>query len=638
MLSVRILGTASFRLHGDERSQLATGRTAALLAYLITTNQPQSRAVLGNLLWNAKSEQQARSNLRYALRDVRREVGDYVLVNGESVAFNRSLPHWVDSLTFASHIKALSARQPAKESRLIQDMLGLYTGEFLAGIQINDAPVFEEWLSAQRRHLHELFVLGLNLSVQEQMATAEYETALELNNYLLSLEPWREEAHRQRMELFAHLGQRSAALKQYELCLQALKEELDVPPMPQTTSLYEQIKSGHWFSGKQMSSLQTTVPTFPQRHVLAHGQFSASPAAAGRQERQMRFDLGSMPEPLYFVGRERELATLDQWIGQERCRLVTIHGLAGQGKSALAAAFVQRAIEAIEEASPAVYAFTEIIWRSLDDTISCVDMLKSWLVHLEGVERASLPSNYDELSSRLFSRLKSQRSLLVLDGADTLASMPQAEATAYQRIFHLFHQRQHNSCLLLTSCSRSIGLTSLGERDKAFRRLPLDGLSPAESISLLISFGLGSDKELLEQFYDHYAGNPLLTTQAANLVHELFAGEPAAFVQEKLFFLDEISHRLHSQFMAHSPLERKLLHILAEADEALTRASLWQCVQPAPERSAFLLALRSLRNSSLLDQQGENFRLPAVLVAFLREHRAARAQTDDLPISTSVPR
>jgi DNA-binding SARP family transcriptional activator len=47
---------------------------------------------------------------------------------------------------------------------------------------------------------------------------------------LLSLDPWRETAHRQLMILLARNGQRSAALAQYETCRQVIDEEFGVEP------------------------------------------------------------------------------------------------------------------------------------------------------------------------------------------------------------------------------------------------------------------------------------------------------------------------------------------------------------------------------------------------------------------------
>src|SRR3954452_23181866 len=64
---------------------------------------------------------------------------------------------------------------------------------------------------------------------------------IETLNQLLTLDPWREEAHRQLMELYARSGQRSAALAQYAICRQVLADELGIAPADETRALYHAI-------------------------------------------------------------------------------------------------------------------------------------------------------------------------------------------------------------------------------------------------------------------------------------------------------------------------------------------------------------------------------------------------------------
>jgi len=171
----------------------------------------------------------------------------------------------------------------AVEPEILQELLNLYTGEFLSGFPTEGVPIFERWLLAQRRHLHDLLVQGLRLRTQQHLTQGEYAEGLAINHYLLTLEPWREEAHRQRMLLLAHSGQRSAALQQYTSCCQALAEELDVPPMSQTTTLYEQIKSGQWFAAQSTPGhrhpLPVAITAFPEGMPL-HRQNGAAHLAS----------------------------------------------------------------------------------------------------------------------------------------------------------------------------------------------------------------------------------------------------------------------------------------------------------------------------------------------------------------------
>jgi predicted ATPase len=97
------------------------------------------------------------------------------------------------------------------------------------------------------------------------------------------------------MGLLARNGQRSAALTHYETCRRLLEEELGVAPMAETQVLFERLKS-------QGGPVPSNLPL--------------------------------MPTP--FVGREPELAQTRAMLANPACRLLTILGAGGIGKTRLA--------------------------------------------------------------------------------------------------------------------------------------------------------------------------------------------------------------------------------------------------------------------------------------------------------------
>jgi len=588
--------------------------------------------MLADLLWQDVAEEQAISKLRYQLRDLRKVVGDYVIASGDTIAFNQELPHWVDVATFTTYMSPIGLGSQGIEPAILQELLNLHRGEFLAGFQIEDAPVFEHWLLAQRRHLQDLTVLGLQLRTQQHLAANEYAAGLEINHYLLTLEPWREETHRQRMLLLAYSGQRSAALKQYAICCQALAEELDVLPMQQTTTLYEQIKSGQWFAAQeaalhhQRSSI--AIAPFPQASL-----FGTSPESmqltkhSTPVEVRPRYDLGSMPDAAYFYGREMELATLHSRIGQEQCRLAAIVGLSGQGKTALAAAFVQ---DVIEDEQTLAYGFTQIIWRSLADMPLCVETLQMWVQQLEGEEGERLPLNLDQLITRLFALLEERRCLLVLDGIDAIMTNPADGESwrteeyrpgyeAYGQLFQLFFQRRHRSCLLLTGRRRPDALTRLDERNGAFSLLKLDGLKSVDSVALLAAHGIVGDLATRQQLHVGYDGNPLFLSSGSNLIQDLFDGEIAPFLQEGFFFLGDVGESLAQQLAQLPLLEMQILQQLAQAHQPLYRQELWESLTPIPSKTHFYHALQALQRILFIEQQEAQITIANLLATFLRE-------------------
>lgn len=665
MLKARFFGTPQISFGTDSEILTLTGRVQALFAYLCVTRQPQDRNKLADLLWDHQSDQEAKSNLRYVLRDLRKVIGDYLLVDGQMVAFNFDLPHWFDVTPFTTYLAPSMRTAPIRpELAILQELLNLYTGDFLAGFYVQDAMTFERWMLAQRRHFHDAMVYGLQLATEEHLALEDYEAGLALNQYLLTLEPWREEAHRQRMLLLAASGQRSAALMQYELCCQILEEELDAPPMNETTSLYTQIKSGLWFVERKgadnFNNQRIAIRAYPQtgtQHRTAVANSSTGKTAVNRQG---AIDIGAMSAPSYLIGRRKELTALRSWLDNDRCRLAAILGLGGQGKSALVAWFVQeecarlrsaaanQAIAPLEQTDSQYVQdwpfpssanqedallrktpITQIVWRSLAQRPSCTELLRDLTQQLTNQAHQAHgehPANFDQLVTLLFNALQSSRCLIVLDGVEAILSSttPAAEATAaaYEQLFRLFVEREHQSCLLLTSRLRPAVLTQMQQQKELVHCLELGGLPAEESAEFLQAQGLATDAMGYRCLYEWYAGNPQILSQAADLIHELFDGDVAAFLQEEVHFLALIGESLAHQISELSPLAQQLLLVLAGAHQPLSRQALWTQRPAEPSKEAYYNALRELQRAHFVHQTGGQFTAATLPAAFLQEQPA----------------
>lgn len=660
MLKARFLGTPYVEFGADSAQIALSGRELALFTYLCIARKPTNRLTVADLLWDNQSERQAKTNLRYTLRGLRKAIGDYLFVDGQTIAFNWDLPYWFDVASLTTYL-APTRRAPsaAIEPVILHEVLNLYTGEFLAGFHVQDAPGFEQWMLAQRRHLHDLMIYGLQLATQHHLEQGDYDAGLALNHYFLTLEPWREEVHRQRMYLLAASGQRSAALMQYELCCQILEEELDVAPMDETTSLYKQIKSGLWFI--EQNAAQTGYKQRVAVHAFSSSvppQFYSVPGTAEVAAQELRshnFDIGAMPPIEHFVGRRKEIAALNQWFDDGDCRLAAILGLGGQGKSTLAAFFVQQQLakqqaqrdsaqsvpgdsERVEHsqfpvqpnqasASGATSDFTHLIWRSLSQRPSCIEILRDWIHHLTQTPRTGLPTSFDHLISMLFTVLDAHRCLLVLDGVDAVllhdAAQTREEAVLYEQLFCLFVERQHRSCLLLTSRVRPKILDHRQRRNRQIHYLELEGLTLEESEELLVLYDLEADVSVQLLLNQHYSGNPQLLNQLTDLVYDLFEGDLAKFLAEELYFIDTLGKTLNNQFAQLSPLELQIIDTLHEAQQPLSRQALWELL-PSPIRTPvpkeeYYQALRKLWRSYLLRQENDRLKLAALPAAYVTE-------------------
>jgi 3',5'-cyclic AMP phosphodiesterase CpdA len=123
-----------------------------------------------------------------------------------------------------------------------------------------------------------------------------------------------------------------------------------------------------------------------------------------------RQDWGEAVDVSVFYGRTEELTTLEQWIVNERCRLVALLGVGGIGKTALSVKLAQQ----IQD------NFEYVIWRSLRNAPPVTEILVDLIKFLSDQQETDLPISVSGKISRLLDYLRSSRCLLVLDNAETI--------------------------------------------------------------------------------------------------------------------------------------------------------------------------------------------------------------------------
>jgi predicted ATPase len=173
---------------------------------------------------------------------------------------------------------------------------------------LQDCAAFDDWTLMTRERLHRQAVAALEQLVSQCVERDQIQRASDYAWLLVELAPWQEEAHRQLMRLLALGGRRSAALVQYETCVHILKCELDVDPTEETTRLYEQIRDGEF------------------KRPYASLKPSASLPVPN--------NLPSSLTPL--IGREVALIQVVGFLQDPACRLLTLDGPGGIGKTHLA--------------------------------------------------------------------------------------------------------------------------------------------------------------------------------------------------------------------------------------------------------------------------------------------------------------
>ncbi|MCC6501118.1 MAG: tetratricopeptide repeat protein [Anaerolineales bacterium] len=360
-LSLSYLGAQQITRDNAPITSFISNKVPALLAYLAVTRRAHSRDKLAALLWGEMSDADAKNNLRQALANLKKFFDDKLTIARDSVEFTGN--GFVDSVEFDSALRSASSLDPQPASVILTDSLRLYRGDFLEGFHVRDAPDFEDWMLSERARLRELALQALHTLTQFHTSRGGFTEAMTFASRLLSFDPWREEAHRQFMLLQARTGQVSAALAQYETCKKILEKELGVEPSIETAALYERIRSAR----------QTT------RHNI--------PASSTD-----------------FVGRDKELKILRQQFAAPACRLITLTGLGGAGKTRLAQEVAR----------------------------SCADMFinGAWIIPLAAVDSQGLipaigdvfdfPFTKGDAKKQLLNYLRQKELLLVLDNFEHL--------------------------------------------------------------------------------------------------------------------------------------------------------------------------------------------------------------------------
>jgi DNA-binding SARP family transcriptional activator/predicted ATPase len=319
-LRVRVLGGAELALDGRSLVELASAKATALLVYLAVTGAEHPRSALAGLLWSDMPEATARANLRLALTKLRRVLPDHLEVSRNAVGLAPGQPVWVDAVEVA--------RMAGEELDVggLREAVPLCRGEFLQGFEVPAAALFDEWVMARRASYRAAMLAVMDRAMQCARDLDDPAAGVAVARRLLELEPLHEEAHRALMWFLARGGQRGAALAQYDTCRYVLREELGVELSPATLALRDEIVRAGGFTELGEPTAARARPAGDAGGGRAAPGPAAPPAAPP-----------DPPQPLTaLVGRERELARLHQLLDDPACRLVTLVGPGGIGKTRLA--------------------------------------------------------------------------------------------------------------------------------------------------------------------------------------------------------------------------------------------------------------------------------------------------------------
>ena len=241
-------GTAPLRIEAFAR------RRAVTLLKILVTNYGKvvNRDELIELLWPSDAPKDAAKLLQIAVHYLRRGLGEtdspkaetsFILTEPNGYAFNPASFHWLDARAFET--KAEEGFHFERQGRwreallALQSAAQLYTGDYL------EDDLYSDWSARRRTHLRDIYFDVLLTTARLLRSTGDHEAAIRPYRRLLELDPCLEDVHRDLMEALCRCGRRTEALRQFEACRRALREEFDVAPVIETETLYRSILGQH---------------------------------------------------------------------------------------------------------------------------------------------------------------------------------------------------------------------------------------------------------------------------------------------------------------------------------------------------------------------------------------------------------
>lgn len=358
----------------------------------------------------------------------------------------------------------------------------------------------------------------------------------------------------------------------------------------------------------------STTPPYPVSPTLQEDE------GVYKTDKKMN-DGGEAPDAENFYGRQQELALLRKWATDDHCRIVTILGMGGVGKSTLTA----KLEEQLES------EFDYVFWRSLLGTPSLASILGRCIVFFSNQSRVSLPTSEDEQISVLITYLRMHRCLLVLDNFESVLQPNDRTGRyregydGYGKLLQRLGETTHQSCLLINSREKPREITRLEGSTLPIRSLEVPGVSLAEAKEILQYEGISApNDEIWERFILLYAGNPLALKLVSASIRELFGGNIDLFLKEGEPIFGDIYALLDQQFGRLSEPEQQIMYWLAIEGEPKPVGELRENIMQTVAMKDLQEALNSLRRRSIMNiVEGGRFSLQPAIKQYVTDRFVA---------------
>ncbi len=240
-LDITALGATRVHLDGRplEPADWAYAKPKELLFHLLAFPD-RTKEQVGAALWPWASPGSLRNSFHATVYALRRAVGraDRIVYRGGRYAFNRSLAYSYDLERFEV---ALAAAADATGESVVPALLAAvtaYGGDFLPDVE------GEAWIEVRRAELRRQYSSALLTCGRLQSAGSDLTGAIDTYQRAITFDGLLETAHRELIRCYARGGERGLAVRHGRTLIGLLRDELGVPPGPETAELLARLRRG----------------------------------------------------------------------------------------------------------------------------------------------------------------------------------------------------------------------------------------------------------------------------------------------------------------------------------------------------------------------------------------------------------
>jgi WD40 repeat protein len=344
----------------------------------------------------------------------------------------------------------------------------------------------------------------------------------------------------------------------------------------------------------------------------------------------VRRDWGEAPDVPVFFGRTKELISLEQWITQDRCRLVAIVGMKGIGKTRLSVKLGRGGIGktdlSLKLARGMQEQFDYIIWRRLLNAPKVSEILTDLIKFLSNQQEVHMSDAVSEQISRLLHYLRESRCLIILDNVEMIfqggkhVGQYSPGYEEYGQLFEQIAEIPHQSCLLLTSREKLPEVARLESQTGPVRSLELRGLHYSDGKKIFAEIGsFSGSKEDWKQLNTLYNGNPLALELAARHIKEVFFGSISAFLREGKPIFADLRSLLDWHFSRLSDSHKEVMYWFAINRQPIPLSELKEDLLSSGSKEQISSTLHSLQRLIPLEKSANSFTLQPVLIEYMTE-------------------